>query len=100
MNEKQMKKIVKRVKAKKRALSQTARRRTRLAARKDKGQVAQDIYRTKKRANCKQGGGDYTVKKYSYNEFEYGDPLAAKAEPATTSSRKAKAGENIFTIVD
>jgi hypothetical protein len=92
MDEKTLKKIAKRVKVKKRAQSQTARRRTRLAARADKGQMAPDIYRAKKGAKGgaagDKTGGEYTLKKYSYNEFEYGDPLKSESKSATTSRRK------------
>jgi hypothetical protein len=102
MNEKKLKKITKRIKAKKRAQSQTARRRTRLTARKEKGKMAPDIYRAKKGATIKREDGGYTIKRYNYNEFEYGDPLKADAKPpiAFKGSAKDKARKNIFTIVD
>ena len=61
---------------------------------KYKAQRAQDIYETKKKAkgskvSRNEKDGEYTIKKYDYNMFEYGDPYAIKIKsPATTSMNK------------
>lgn len=90
MNSKKLKKIIKRRTAKFRALRQTARRRTQLSTNKNQEQMAQDIYSREKavagKAGDNQKGGEYAIKKYDYNMFEYGDPYAIKLKSSATTS--------------
>jgi hypothetical protein len=101
MNPKKLKKIVRRQTAKKRAKRQTARRQTRLETDKFKDQVAQDIYESlqvpKGDSRRKRTGDEYRLKEYSYDMFEYGDPLkvGGRALKAAPSGRRASSGKSL-----
>jgi len=77
MNPKQLKKIIKRQTAKKRAQRQTIRRHKQLETGRFKDQVAQDIYESLQASlgKRKQTRGEYSLKDYSYNMFKFGDPI-------------------------
>jgi hypothetical protein len=104
MNPKKLKKIIKRQTAKKRAQKQTSRRLKRLKTDRDDNKVAQDIYVSLKgmKGEPKSGvtQGEYNLKDYNYNMFEYGDPLKATGSKAgiavkggVRSANNSKAGK-------
>ena len=86
MDDKGLTRFVKRQKAKRRAQRQTARRLTRLESILFKGQSAQDIYVTDGGVKGRDSRGRrFPLKKFSYDMFEYGDPVAVRGKAQSTT---------------
>jgi hypothetical protein len=94
MDPKKIKKILKRQTTKKRANRQTARRRGRSIAIRNKMQVAQDIYKTLIRSNGKPEG-TYKLKRYDFGMFEYGDPIKPSSKPSAATPKGRQKSDSI-----
>jgi hypothetical protein len=94
MDQKTLKKIIKRQTAKKRAERQTIRRKIQLKTDRFNEQVAQDLYKPMKtsrgKTKSRQKQGEYKLKKYGYDMFEYGDPVRGGVKQITKGIKDKK----------
>jgi len=99
MNQKLLKKTIKRQTAKKRAQRQTSRRTERAVSIRNKRQIAQDIYESLQMLDGgpkRRKGGEYRLKAYDYDMFKFGDPLkVGTAMPKAGTNKRNQAKSEI-----